>query len=140
MKSLAIYLNFDKKTEEVFEFYRSVFGGEFHSLNRFRENPDTAGLSEELKNCILHIALEIAPGYMLMGSDAPSEFGFNPFPGQNSYIMLDLESEEETNSIFKKLSVNGEIEMAPQKTFWNAYFASFTDQYGIKWMLSYSLA
>lgn len=140
MKSFSVYLNFDKKTEEVFEFYRSVFGGEFLTLNRFRENPDTSGLSEELKQCILHISLEIAPGYVLMGSDAPAEFGFNPFPGQNSYIMLELESEAETDNIFQKLSINGQIEMAPQKTFWNAYFASFTDQYDVKWMLSYSLA
>lgn len=138
MKSLAVYLNFDKITEEVFLFYRSIFGGEFISFNRFRENPDTAELSETLKNCILHVSLEIAPGYFLMGSDAPSEFGFNPFPGQNTYIMLDLESEAETDRLFESLSKGGQVEMAPQKTFWNAYFASFSDQFGIKWMLSYS--
>ncbi len=138
MKRFSVYLNFDKKTEEVFQFYRSVFGGDFLTFNRFRENPDTSGLSETLKDCVLHVALEIAPGYVLMGSDAPSEFNFDPFPGNNSYIMLEMDSEAETDTFFHKLSVDGKIEMAPQKTFWGAYFASFTDQYGVKWMLSYS--
>ena len=130
------YLNFAGNTEEAFNFYKSIFGGEFLNVNRFGENTDPS-IPETLKDKILHITLPIGDS-LLMGSDAPEEMGFTINQGNNSHIMISPGSREETKRIFDALSEGGEIEMDLQDMFWGDYYGSFTDKFGIKWMLNYS--
>ena len=96
------YLNFAGNTEEAFNFYKSIFGGEFLNVNRFGENTDPS-IPETLKDKILHITLPIGDS-LLMGSDAPEEMGFTINQGNNSHIMISPGSREETKRIFDALS------------------------------------
>lgn len=130
------YLNFAGNTEEAFNFYKSVFGGEFINVNRFSENPDP-NVPESVKDKILHITLPVGNTF-LMGSDAPKEMGFTVNQGNNNYIMLSPDSREETKRLFDGLSAGGEIEMDLQDMFWGDYFGSFTDKFGVKWMINFS--
>lgn len=131
------YLNFPGTTEAAFNFYKSVFGGEFSNLQRFSQMPDSSKMSPELQNQIMHIALPIAPGYILMATDAPAEMGFSLKQGNNYYITINPDSREEADRLFKGLSAGGKIEMDLQDTFWGAYYGSFSDKFGVQWMVNY---
>ena len=131
------YLNFPGTTEAAFNFYKSVFGGEFTTLQRFKDTPDGNKLSAELQNQVMHVSLPIAPGYTLMATDAPAEMGFSLREGNNFYIAISPDSREETERLFNGLSEAGKVEMELQDTFWGAYYGSFTDKFGIGWMLNY---
>jgi len=132
------YLNFPGNTEAAFNFYKSVFGGEFGMLQRFGNGPDSEKMTPELKNMIMHISLPIAPGYTLMATDAPAEMGFSVQPGNNHYISISPDSREEAKRLFDGLSAGGKVEMDIQDAFWGAYFGSFQDKFGIKWMVNYA--
>jgi len=142
MARTSTYLNFPGETEEAFEFYKSVFGGEFlgQGIFRFGDAPvseDSPKMRDEDKNLIMHIGLEITGGHILMGTDAPESMGFKVNKGNNVYINLEPDSKEEAETLFKNLSKGGKIEMDLQDTFWGAYFGSFSDKYGINWMVNY---
>jgi len=137
MKSLNPYLNFNGNAEEAFNFYKSVFGGEFAMVMRFREVEGYDNLPEEIQNKIMHIALPVGNGTMLMASDSIESLGQKHIQGNNHYFMLGADSKEEADELFAKLSVNGSIEMPLQDTFWGDYYGSFTDQFGIQWMIDY---
>lgn len=138
------YLNFQGETEAAFNFYKSVFGGDFSFIKRYSELPD-AQVSEKEKDYILHVSLPINDFTILMGSDTSEQFcaqNSAPFnKGNNHYISINLESHEEDQArrLFNALSVNGEIEMALDKTFWGALYGAFTDQFGVKWMVNCQL-
>ena len=138
------YLNFQGETEAAFNFYKSVFGGDFSFIKRYSELPD-AQVSEKDKDYILHVSLPINDFTILMGSDTSEQFcaqNSAPFnKGNNHYISINLESHEEDQArrLFNDLSVNGEIEMALDKTFWGALYGAFTDQFGVKWMVNCQL-
>lgn len=138
------YLNFQGETEAAFNFYKSVFGGDFSFIKRYSELPD-AQVSEKEKDYILHVSLPINDFTVLMGSDTSEQFcaqNSAPFnKGNNHYIYINLESHEEDQArrLFNDLSVNGEIEMALDKTFWGALYGAFTDQFGVKWMVNCQL-
>lgn len=138
------YLNFQGETEAAFHFYQSVFGGEFSFIKRYSELPD-AQVSEKEKDYILHVSLPINDFTILMGSDTSEQFcaqNSAPFnKGNNHYISINLESHEqdEARRLFNALSVNGEIEMALDQTFWGALYGAFTDQFGVKWMVNCQL-
>lgn len=140
MARTSTYLNFSRNTEEVFNFYKSIFGGEFTDpVHRFSEVPPQEGqplMKEEDKNLIMHIELPILGGHMLMGTDAPESMGFKLVQGNNVYISLEPDVKEEAERLFKSLSEGGKIEMPFQKMFWGAYYGSLTDKYGIKWMIN----
>ena len=131
------YLNFPGNTEQAFNFYRSVFGGEFAVLQRFKDTPDGDKMSPELQNQIMHVSLPIAPGYHLMATDAPAEMGFSLTQGNNYYITINPDSREDATRLFNGLSAGGKIEMELQDMFWGAYYGSFEDKFGIKWMVNY---
>jgi len=136
------YLNFPRKTEEVFNFYKSVFGGEFvdGKINRFGEMPpqkDAPPIRDEDKNLVMHVALPILGGHMLMGTDAPESMGFKVVSGNNVYISLHPDSRAEADRLFSALSNGGVVEMPLQDMFWGDYYGSFTDKYGIRWMVIY---
>lgn len=139
------YLNFQGDTEAAFNFYQSVFGGDFAFIKRYSELPD-AQISDKEKDYILHISLPINAFTILMGSDTTDQFcapNTAPFTkGTNHYISINLEPHEEAEArrLFDVLSINGQIEMALDHTFWGALYGAFTDQFGVKWMVNCQLA
>jgi PhnB protein len=129
------YLNFDGDAEEAFNFYRSVLGGEFATVMRFGDNPECGEISDDEKQLIMHIALPIDGGGMLMASDTLESFGQKLNVGNNLYISLSPETKEEADRIFAGLSDGGKIEMAMSDMFWG-YFGCFADKFGVQWMLN----
>ena len=116
MASTSTYLNFPRNTEEVFNFYKSVFGGEFSGggIARFGDFPAPEGapaIAEEDKKLIMHIELPILGRHILMGSDAPESLGYKINPGDNVRILLDPDTREETKRLFTALSEGGKITM-----------------------------
>ncbi|MNL33805.1 hypothetical protein D3C87_1557350 [compost metagenome] len=141
MASVSTYLNFPRHTEEAFNFYKSVFGGEFGGpgMMRMGHGPAPEGapeLSEADKNLVMHVELTILGGHKLMGTDAPESMGFTITPGNNVYISLQPDTREETSRLFKALSEGGKVTMDLQDMFWGAYYGSCVDQYGIQWMFN----
>jgi PhnB protein len=135
MKTVHPYLNFAGNTEEAFTFYRSVFGGEFVGINRFREMGGAEmGVPEDELDRVAHIALPLVNGIMLMGTDTVSTWQ-KLNQGNNSYIMLDCESAEEAERLHRALSDGGRIDMDLQKTEWAKLYSSFTDRFGVQWMV-----
>ena len=141
------YLNFQGQTEAAFNFYRSVFGGEFAMLSRYADIPpqDRVTLSDLEKNYILHVSLPINDFTILMGSDTTEHFcaqsGIPFTQGTNHYISINLDQSEqnEAHRLFSALCENGQIEMPLDKTFWGALYGAFTDQFGIRWMINCQL-
>lgn len=139
MLRFDIYLNFAGNSEEAFNFYKSVFGGEFSSLQRFKDTPEADKLSAEDQEKLMHIALPIGNGMTLMATDALESMGQKLIVGNNYSININVNSKEEADQIFKKLSEGGKIEMPLETTFWNAYFGMFSDKFGIQWMVNCDL-
>ena len=138
MATLNPYLNFMGNTEEAFNFYKSVFGGDFLIIQRFKETPYAANVPENEQDKIMHIALPIGKGNWLMATDALESLGQKLTQGNNYYLSLSTESEEETERLFHALSEGGKIEVPLEKAFWGVYFGMFTDKFGIKWMVNHS--
>jgi PhnB protein len=136
------YLNFTNQTEEAFNFYKKVFRTEFEGgIQRFGDMPPQEGmppLPDEVKKLVLHVTLPISDGYKIMGSDAPVQMGFKINPGNNVYTNLDVDTKEEADRLFNALSEGGAIEMPMTDMFWGAYWGSFTDKFGIKWMVNHT--
>lgn len=120
MPILNPYLNFDGNAEEAFCFYKAVFGGEFSSVQRFKDIPEGAAMSVTDQKKIMHIALPIGNGDVIMATDILESLGHVLRMGNNFYITINGESEEETKHLFKELSAGGKIEMPLQKAFWGA--------------------
>ena len=140
MSRTSTYLNFSRNTEEAFNFYKSVFGGEFvGEINRMGQVPAQEGsppMAEEDKNLVMHIVLPILGGHLLMGTDAPESMGFKLNFGNNVNINLEPDTREETERLFKALSKGGTIGMPLQDMFWGDYFGSCTDKFGVQWMFN----
>ncbi|MGZ4054155.1 MAG: VOC family protein [Bacteroidia bacterium] len=137
MAAVNPYLNFLGNTEEVFNFYKSVFGGEFSVFQRFKDIPGSEKMSPEDQGKIMHVALPIGKGSILMASDALESMGHKLNVGNNFYISINADSEKETEQLFNALSAGGKVEMPLEKTFWGAYFGMFQDKFGIHWMINY---
>ena len=141
MARTSTYLNFPHNTEKAFNFYKTVFGGNFGAggIARFGDIPSQEGmpaLAESDKNLIMHIELPIVGGHVLMGTDAPETMGFNVNFGNNIYINLEPDTREETKKLFDELSKEGKVTMELQDMFWGAYFGSCTDKFGVQWMFN----
>ena len=132
------YLNFDGKAEEAFNFYKSVFGGEFSGNMKMKEAPGTEQLTEDEQNRTLHISLPIGKDIVLMASDIIPSVGQKLIKGNNNYISLHPESGEESDRLFNALSAGGKIEMPMADQFWGDYFGSFTDKFGVCWMINFN--
>ena len=140
MPRVSTYLNFPRCTEEAFEFYKSVFKTEYAApIARFGDtggcNPDQP-LSEEDKKLVMHVALPILGGHVLMGTDAPETLGFTCTAGNNVYLNLEPDTRTEADALFAALSAGGKVEMPMQEMFWGAYWGSFSDKFGIQWMIN----
>ncbi|HBG58318.1 VOC family protein [Proteiniphilum sp. UBA1028] len=139
MAKLNPYLNFDGTCEEAFNFYKSVFGGEFTYLSRMGEfNVEGMDISDEDRSRVMHVSLPVGEN-ILMGSDVPGHMKSQFKPGNNNYISLTPDSREEADRLFNELSVGGEVEMPMEEMFWGDYFGNFRDKYGIWWMINYPL-
>lgn len=138
MAQINPYIHFNGNAEEAFMFYKSVFGGEFTAISRFKDMnlPDNDAFKNEA-NKIMHIALPIGKNSMLMGSDTPEFMGKHNLNETRSKISITADSKEEANQLFNGLSAGGEIEMPIADSPWGTYFGMFRDQYGIEWMVSF---
>ena len=135
---MNIYLFFNGNCREVFEFYRSVFGGDFAFVTTFREGPDGMDVTEDELDNVMHISFPLGSGF-LMGSDVPAAFRPPPVVGDNFSISIEPSSVEEMEEQFAKLADGGKVTTPLEKQFWGAYHGSCTDKYGISWQFNYSL-
>lgn len=138
--SINPYLTFSGNCEDAFNFYRSVFGGEFPYVGRFKEMPPMEGqppLSEAAGNMIMHISLPIGHGTILMGSDSSEEWGHATTSGNNFSISINAKTREEADRLYQSLSDGGHPTMPMSQTFWGSYFGMLTDKFKIQWMVSY---
>lgn len=132
---LNTYLFFEDQCAAAFDFYKSVFGGEFSVMQTFADGPPEMGVPEADKSRIMHVSLPVGDD-VLMGSDTVSNQGEAPITGTNFSVSLDPKSKEEADRIFPKLAEGGETVMAMQDTFWGAYFGMCVDKFGIRWMVN----
>lgn len=137
MTEVNPYLNFNGNTEDAFNFYKTVFGGEFQVVMRFKDNPQCGNIAEADKNRIMHIALPIGNGTILMATDSLESLGQKLTVGNNFYICLSPETKAEADRLFNGLSASGKIEVPIQDMFWGAYWGSLTDKFGVQWMVNY---
>ncbi|RYG15564.1 MAG: VOC family protein [Chitinophagaceae bacterium] len=131
------YLNFSGRAEEAFNFYRSVFGGEFSIVMRMGDVQGSEKLPESEKNLLMHISLPINENLVLMASDCAPSSGIVLNNGNYMYISVSPDSREEAERLFNGLSAGGVIEMPLEDQFWGDYFGSFKDKYGICWMINF---
>lgn len=140
MARVTTYLNFVRHTEEAFNFYKSVFKTEFVGpIMRLGDGPPCEGqppLAEADRKLIMHVALPILGGHVLMGTDAPESMGFTLNQGNNMYLNLEPDTRAETERLFAELGKGGKVESALQDMFWGAYWGCLTDRFGIRWMFN----
>ena len=133
------YLNFPGNTEEAFNFYKKVFGGDFAGgIFRFKDSPDAVKLSKEDQEKVMHVGLPVGNTNMLMATDALESMGFKLTFGNNFYLSIETENKEEADRIFNSLSEDGTVQMPMKDEFWGAYFGMLTDKFSIQWMVSYN--
>ncbi len=137
MVTMNPYLNFPGNTEEAFNFYKSVFGGEFSSLIRFKDTPEAARIPEEEAGKIMHIALPIGNGNVLMATDALESMGHKLSIGNNHHLSINTESKEEAIKLFNALADGGTVTIPLDNMFWGAFFGMLTDQFAVQWMINY---
>lgn len=140
MATVNVYLTFNGNCEEAFNFYKSVFGGEFPYVGKFNDMPPQEGMpamSEADGNRIMHVTLPISKETCLMGSDTGGEWASSFKQGNNYSVSINAESREEADTLFNGLSSGGQVTMPMDNTFWGSYFGMFTDKFGINWMVSF---
>lgn len=134
MKSISPYLTFNGHTEEAFTFYQSVFGGE-PQIDRYKDLEDNMGATGDDLDKVANVELEIAANLKLYASDLIASSGQKLIEGNNFSIHIETESEDETESLFTKLSSNGTVTMPLMETKWAKQFGMCTDKFGINWMV-----
>jgi PhnB protein len=138
MKAVNPYLNLPGNTEEAFTFYRSVFGGEFSGLVRFRDLPgNPMGIPEADLDKIANIALPIGASTVLMATDVVEAFPLELKRGNDFYITLEPDTKEEAESLFQALASRGNVAMPLRQTEWAELFGELTDQFGVQWMVNF---
>ena len=138
MVNINPHINFNGNAEEAFNFYKSVFGGEFAKIMRFKDLASAEfPVAEHEANKIMHIALPIGKS-ILMANDVPEILGRTNENENRSKIVISAESKEEADKLFNGLSVGGQIEMPISESPWGSYFGMFRDKYGIEWMVDFT--
>ena len=137
---IHIYLNFTDKTEAAFRFYEKVLGGKLTDFYRFGGMPSDGSfeLTPEQKNLVMHVALQLPDGQMIMGSDMLSGMGPARVEGNNYSISVHPDSRQEADRVFNALGEGGTITMPIADQFWGDYFGSVKDRFGINWMVNYT--
>lgn len=135
MASINAYVNFDGNCAQAFDFYKSVFGGEFQARMTFGEAPGMDSPPEQ-KGKLMHVALPIGKHTVLMGSDWSTQM-FGPMIRGNSFsLSIQAEERSEADKVFQGLSAGGKVTMPMSEAFWGAYFGMCTDRFGINWMVN----
>lgn len=139
MATVNTYLTFNGNCEAAFDFYKSVFGGEFTYIGRFGEMPasDEYQVPEGDKNKIMHVSLPIGSS-VLMGSDTGEHYAASFLQGNNFSVSITADSKDEADKIFKALSQGGQVTLPLDFMFWGDYFGMLVDQFGINWMMSFN--
>ena len=133
------YLNFDGNAQEAFNFYKSVFGGEFAGgIMKMSSAPGTENLPDDEKERVMHVSLPLHNNQTLMASDIVPSMGHKLTQGNNVYLSLHPDSKEEADQLFNALAEGGNIEMPMEDQFWGDYFGSLVDKFGIGWMVNYN--
>ncbi len=138
MAQINPYLHFNGNAEEAFTFYKSVFGGEFAVIVRFKDmEMAERPISENESEKIMHIALPIGKNSILMASDTPEFMGKHNENENRSKISISAESKEEADHLFNGLSAGGQVEMPIADSPWGSYFGMFRDKFGFEWMVDF---
>lgn len=133
------YLNFNGNCEEAFNYYKSVFGGQYGHVGRFKEMPPMEGmpLPAEYADKIMHISLLLPGGSVIMGSDSMEGAGGKITFGNNFWLSINARSRQEADKLFAALADGGNVAMPLQSTFWGSYFGMVIDRFGVQWMMSH---
>lgn len=134
MKVVNPYLNFAGNTEEAFNFYKSVFGGSFSALMRMKDAPGMP-IPEGQEDKIMHVALPLSSGQVLMASDNCNANSFKQ--GNDYFISLHADSVEEGKQLYDGLAAGGKADHPFEKQFWGAWHGNLTDKFGVRWMVNY---
>lgn len=139
MAYVSIYLNFNGNTEEAFDHYKKVFGTEYSApIMRMKDMPDMGGmppLSDEDKNKVMHVALPILGGTLLMATDILESMGQKLVEGNNITISLNPDTKEEADRLYKEMACGRKEDIAPHDEFWG-YWGTCQDRFGIRWMFN----
>jgi PhnB protein len=140
MARTTTYLHFMGTTEEAFQFYQQAFGteiiGEIVRMGSVPMPPDAPPMSDADKNAVMHVALPILGGHVLMGTDSLESMGHSVTFGTNVSINLEPDTREETERLFAALSAGGKVDMPLTDMPWGGYFANITDRFGVMWMFN----
>lgn len=141
MAAVSVYLYFTDQTEAAFTFYKGVFGTEFVSPpmrygDMMGDDPNASGLPESARTLIANVQLPILGGHLLMGSDAPAEFGTPVVTGNNVQICLLPDTRDEADTLFAALADGGTIERPLEDAVWGGYYGEVEDRFGIKWIIN----
>lgn len=138
MVTINPYVNFNGNAEEAFTFYKSVFGGEFGALVRFKDlESEEFSISESEADKIMRITLPIGAN-ILIANDVPASMGLVNENENRSKIAVSAESREEAERVFSGLSEDGAVEMPMSDSPWGTYFGMFRDKYGIEWTVEFA--
>ena len=141
MTTLNPWINFNGNAEEAFTFYKSVFGGEFEKIIRFKDLASAEfEVSDEEADKIMRIALPIGTNNILIANDVPSFMGTVSESENRSKILISVESKEEADRLFNGLSAGGQVEGPISDSPWGSYCGMFRDKYGIEWMVEFKAA
>ena len=142
MTKVNAYITFNGNCEEAFNFYKSVFGGEFQYIGRYKDIPpnDNQNFFPESDQKIMHVSLPISKETILMGCDNADVSGEKTIIGNNISLSIDTADREEADRIFAKLSVGAQIKMPLSDAFWGAYFGVLRDRFGINWLINCELS
>ena len=139
MATINPWINFNGNAEEAFTFYKSVFGGEFEKIVRFKDiASDDFKVAEKEENKLMHIALPIGTSNVLIANDVPEFMGKVNENENRSKISVTTESKEEADRLFNGLSAGGKVEGPMGNSPWGTYFGMFRDKYGIEWIIEFS--
>ena len=135
--TLSIYVNFGGNCREAFEFYRSVFGGEFSNVMAFSDMPpsDETPIPDGWQDKVMHVSFPIGNS-VLMGSDMPPGFGPPLTVGTNYSVSFGASSRDEADRVFAAISEGGQVTMDLADMFWGDYFGAVTDRFGVNWQVS----
>ena len=137
MATINPYLNFNGNTEEAFNFYKAVFGGQFTTFQRMKDTPGSDKLPPHERDRVMHVSLPIGKHTVLMASDILESMGHTLHAGNNFSVSVSTESKKEADEIFIGLAAGGQVTMPLEKAFWGSYFGMLTDKFGIQWMVSF---
>ena len=139
MTTLNPYLAFKGNCEEAFNFYKSVFGGDFTYIGRYKDvpQPDRQNFALEADEKIMHVSLRISTETILMGCDTIEAYGQPIVQGNNFSLAITTDSRKKADQLFQGLSVEGQIKMPMNLTFWGSYYGICVDKFGINWKITF---